>query len=55
VVSTSESTVVPVPVPVCTLTVRPMPSSVVVVKWLVPLLPGALFAVVAVTVQAPEV
>jgi hypothetical protein len=52
-VSTSESTVflLPAPVRACTLAVRPSPSRLVVVQWVVPLL----FVVVAVVVHAPEV
>ena len=42
--------VLPVPVRVWTLTVRPSPSSVVVVKWL----PPPSFAVLAVTVHPVE-
>jgi hypothetical protein len=51
-VSTSDIAGLP-PMPVCTFTVRPSPSRVVVVKWLVPALLGALFVVVAVMVHAP--
>ena len=47
-VLTSESALLPVPL--CTLAVRPSPSKVVVVKWLLP----PVFGVVAVMVQPVE-